>query len=302
MSLFPALQASYIVVEIPSNVVLKKVGGNIWLPAITAAWGFVTAMTALTNNYAGFLAVRIMLGVCEGGLLGGISLYLSMIYPRFMIQQRIARFYAAAAIAGSFGGLLASGLTRLHTGGIAGWRWLYIVEGIITFGFAAIAIFVLPHSVARTRYLNEEERQACLAALAADSSTSRHAVSAQQGVVEKSQSERSSSEQRTEDGLKSSAALSSEDAFEWREVRRGVFDIQTWLTGVGYLCVCCSLYSITLFLPTILQGVFADADQTRIQLLTVPPFVPAAVLVLVVAYIADKVKMRGPFIIGFLRA
>lgn len=90
----------YILVEIPSNLVLKKVGGNIWLPAITLLWGMLTCCMAAVHTFSGFLAVRFFLGAAEGGLLGGISLYLSGIYPRFSIQQRIARFYSAAAVAG----------------------------------------------------------------------------------------------------------------------------------------------------------------------------------------------------------
>lgn len=264
-------------------------GGNIWLPAITAAWGLTTATTAATRNFGGFVAVRFFLGFCEGGLLGGISLYLSQLYPRFSIQQRIARFYAAAAIAGSFGGLLATGLTRLTTNGIVGWRWLYIVEGVITIGFGIFAICIMPNSVATTRYLSEQERKVMLAALAADASTSRRSAGPATGHEVKIHHDHEMPER-----------VDQED-FEWREVRRGIFEIQTWLTGLGYLALCCSLYSITLFLPSILQGVFPGSEQARIQLLTVPPFVPAAILVLIVAWAADKTKMRGPYILGFMR-
>ena len=286
---------TYILVELPSNIILKKVGGNIWLPTITFAWGAVTACTAATQNYAGFLIIRLVLGACEGGLLGGITLYLSTLYPRFQIQQRIARFYSAAALAGSFGGLLASGLTSLDTNGIRGWRWLYIVEGVITCGFAIFSIIIMPNSVLKTRYLNENERKVCQEALEVDVGVGAYTYK----LLDKQSEKGTPGDSQDEIGERTLTHGHNEQ-FEWYEVQRGALDIQTWLTGLLYLCVCCSLYSITLFLPTILRGVFPGATQTRVQLLTVPPFVPAAVMVLIVAWLSDKTKMRGPYIMAFL--
>lgn len=191
----------------------------------------------------------------------------------------------------SFGGLLASGLTTLNTSGIRGWRWLYIVEGVITMGFALFAVSIMPRSVAKARFLNEDERKACLEALKRDSSTHTRTV------IDTTRSNDGSEKMGQAEALELKV---DDEAFDWYEVKRGMTDIQTWLTGILYLCVCTSLYSITLFLPTILVGIFPDASQTRVQLLTVPPFVPAAVLVLVVAYFSDKTKMRGPYILAFL--
>lgn len=286
---------TYILVELPSNIILKKVGGNIWLPTITFFWGMITACTAATHNYTGFLIIRLFLGLAEGGLLGGITLYLSTLYPRFQIQQRVARFYAAAALAGSFGGLLASGLTTLDTGGIRGWRWLYIVEGVITVGFAIFSIIIMPNSVLKTKYLNEEERKVCQEALQVDVGVGAYTYK----LFDKPREKDGHGSNGEEIGHRT-ITHGHEEEFEWYEVQRGALDIQTWLTGILYLCVCCSLYSITLFLPTILRGVFPDSSQTRVQLLTVPPFVPAAIMVLIVAYFSDKTKMRGPYIMAFL--
>jgi MFS family permease len=99
----------YIVCEIPSNLVLKTIGGNIWIPAIVRrftssgssiahalcsqviAWGVVTTLTSLVQNYAGLLAIRIMLGACEGGVLPGIVVYQAGLYPRHELQFRVRR-------------------------------------------------------------------------------------------------------------------------------------------------------------------------------------------------------------------
>lgn len=94
--------------------------------------------------------------------------------------------------------------------------------------------------------------------------------------------------------------IPEEEQLERGEFFRGLLDIQVWLTGIAYLCICNSLYSFTLFLPTILAGLYPGSDQAQIQLLSVPPFVPAAVLVIVVAYFADRYRMRTPFILALL--
>lgn len=238
----------YIIVELPSNLVLKKVGGNTWLPLITAAWGGITALTSVSRTYGGFLAIRFFLGFTEGGLLPGISLYLSFIYPRHSLQRRIAAFYAGAALAGSFGGLLATGLTRIKTGSTTGWQWLFIVEGLITMAFAGVAWLLLPKDISSSKFLKTEEKEALLAVKKHDNSSSYRSISALLAVCD------GEVQGLDKDRLRQ-VELEQQDAegFEWLEVRRAVTSFQTWATGLLYLCVCNSLYSFTLFLPTIVS-------------------------------------------------
>lgn len=96
--------ATYIVSELPSNLVLKKVSPKIWLPVLASAWGIVTMCLGFVRNYASFMAVRAILGVCEGGLLPGMVLYLSGLYTRGELALRIGIFYTAASLSGAFGG------------------------------------------------------------------------------------------------------------------------------------------------------------------------------------------------------
>lgn len=76
---------------------------NIWLPLIVSCWGTVTTLTGLVQSFGGLVGVRAVLGLCEGGLLPGMVLYLSTLYPRHELQVRIALFYAGAALSGAFG-------------------------------------------------------------------------------------------------------------------------------------------------------------------------------------------------------
>ncbi|CAO1637823.1 unnamed protein product [Sympodiomycopsis kandeliae] len=270
----------YILAEVPSNLVLKRIGANIWLPSIIIAWGIITTLTGIVKNYAGLLVIRSFLGLSEGGLLPGMTLYLSTLYSRGELQT---------SISGSFGGLLAYALTHVTTAipPLHHWSWIFIAEGIITVGIGFIAMAMMPRSVQTTSCLTEAEREACLMAM------NEHQ---ERDTIANSDFEKA----LTGTHKKEEHMIPEEESLEFKEVIRGVTDIQVWLTGIAYLCICNSLYSFTLFLPTILAGLYPDSDQAQIQLLTVPPFVPAAVMVIVVAYFADRYRIRHPFILAFL--
>ena len=111
---------------------MKRISPRIWLPLLTVAWGIVAMCLGFVRGHASFVAVRAVLGITEGGLLPGMVLYLSGLYTRAELALRIGIFYTAASLSGAFGGLLARGLAAIGpAGGLVGWRWIFIVEGLI---------------------------------------------------------------------------------------------------------------------------------------------------------------------------
>lgn len=104
----------YICVDVPSNWILKKFQAGHYLPTLIISWGIVSTCCGFVKSYAGLVAVRFFLGLCEGGLLGGIIIYLAMFYQRHELLARIGLFYCAAPLSGAFGGLLASGLAQIE--------------------------------------------------------------------------------------------------------------------------------------------------------------------------------------------
>lgn len=118
--------------EIPSNLVLKRISPSIWLPFLVVMWGILAMCLGFITNFASFMTVRALLGFAEGGLLPGMVLYLSGLYTRAEMALRIGLFYTAASLSGAFGGLLARGLSAIGTrGGLTGWKWIFIIEGLI---------------------------------------------------------------------------------------------------------------------------------------------------------------------------
>ncbi|KAI0921740.1 hypothetical protein AcW2_006624 [Taiwanofungus camphoratus] len=154
---------SYILVELPSNWILKKMKASRWLPILVAVWGIVTTLSGLVEGFSGLIAIRFFLGFCEGGLLPGITLYLSTLYKRHELQQRIGIFYASASLSGAFGGLLASAILKMQgIAGLAGWRWIFILEGIATIIIAIISAIFLPADIKSASFFTSEEREFAL--------------------------------------------------------------------------------------------------------------------------------------------
>jgi MFS family permease len=144
---------------LPSNLVIKKVSPRIWLPLLTAVWGILTMCLGFVRNYASFVAVRALLGCAEGGLLPGMVLYLSHFYKRSELAVRIGIFYTAASLSGAFGGLLARGLSAIGPrGGLDGWRWIFIIEGLLTVLCGVLCVFALPNAIESARFLREHEK------------------------------------------------------------------------------------------------------------------------------------------------
>ncbi|CAI7622757.1 Major facilitator superfamily domain general substrate transporter [Penicillium crustosum] len=256
---------TYICSELPSNLVLKKASPKIWLPFLTAIWGIITMCLGFVQNFAGFVAVRALLGIAEGGLLPGMVLYLSSFYRRGDLALRIGLFYTAASLSGAFGGLLARGLAEIGPrGGIEGWRWILIIEGLLTFVCGVFSFFVLPNSLESASFLTSEEKEFGGKRLMLDSP-------------------------RSQEGSLTPEA----ESFKWSEVRRGVLDLQVWLSASAYFAILSGLYSFGLFLPTIIKNLGFAKDANEVQLWSVIPYAVAAVLTVVVAIISDRLRLRG---------
>jgi len=207
------------------------------------------------------------------------------------LQLRVGIFYASASLSGAFGGLLATAILKMDgVGNLAGWRWIFILEGIATVISSLIAAYFLPESLEAASFFTEEERAFALKRFRLDDTTIQHPET----PSPTKSLEKGEDDMHLEQAVASSSS-EQEEVFEWREVFRGVWEIQVWLTGIAYFGLIVSLYSYSLFLPTIVAGLGYAGSSA--QLHTVPPYVPAAVLTVVVAFLSDRLKWRGPFIL-----
>ncbi|GAA5976926.1 hypothetical protein JCM21900_003750 [Sporobolomyces salmonicolor] len=253
---------TYCFFEVPANIFLKKTKPSYWLGGITLVWGIVMACMGVVQSFGGLLATRLCLGIAEAGLFPGVVLYLSLWYPRHISQSRVAFFFGAATLAGAFSGLLAYAIGHMSgVGGYNGWRWIFILEGLATFLAGVLALFAISDFPQTVKWLTEEEREWVVWRLATDGTSVGEAH-----VVSKK--------------------------YIW-----GAFkDPQIYLAVGYYLGVVVPLYSISLFMPTLINA-FGDFTTPQVQLLTIPVYFVAFIFVMSSALVADRMKKRFVFVL-----
>lgn len=148
------LSAGIVVLEIPSNILLQKVGPQRWLTGQILAWGLVALFQNFITNYAGYLVTRLLLGLCEAGFIPGALYTMSTWYKRDETSLRVSIFFLGNLLAVALTSLIGAGILTMGARyGVAGWRWLFIVEGCITIGIGLLFLLLLPPRVGDGRPL-----------------------------------------------------------------------------------------------------------------------------------------------------
>ncbi|PHH72595.1 hypothetical protein CDD82_5903 [Ophiocordyceps australis] len=160
----------YLIMQLPSNLIITRVRPSLYLATAVLLWGLVSTCNAAARNFHHLVAIRFFLGFVEAPFFPGAVFLMSSWYTRAELTRRIAWFYCGNTMASMFGGLVAYGILKnlSGVGGIAGWRWLFIVEGSATIGVAIVSAFFLPDYPTTTRWLNSEERAFATWRLTAD--------------------------------------------------------------------------------------------------------------------------------------
>ncbi|KAI9735006.1 MAG: hypothetical protein M1834_002089 [Cirrosporium novae-zelandiae] len=155
------LLVGYVGMQVPSNMFLNSISHpSLYLCCCATIWGMISACTAATHSATGAILCRFFLGAVEAALFPGTLLYLSRWYTRSEMQLRVTLLNAGNLLAQAFGSLIAAGvLSGMEgVGGIKGWRWLFIIEGVLTIASAIILQPVLPDYPSTTRWLSQKER------------------------------------------------------------------------------------------------------------------------------------------------
>jgi sugar phosphate permease len=160
----------YMLFEVPSNLLLHKIGARKTFSRIMICWGAVSIGMAFTKTPSMLYVMRLLLGIFEAGFFPGIVLYLSYWYPARYRAARTSWIFAAMASAGVVGGLLAGAImTRMEAvAGMRGWQWLFIVEGLPAIAMGMVAFVWLTESPSRAKWLTPGEREYLIAELEAD--------------------------------------------------------------------------------------------------------------------------------------
>ncbi len=169
---------AYASIEIPSNILLHRFGARIWLSRIMVSWGLVSAAMAFVTTATGFYTVRVLLGIAEAGFFPGAVYFLSRWFPDARRARVMGIFYFGAPLSFVFGGPLSGLLLDADgMGGLHGWQWMFLIEGLLASAVGVLVYFRLADSPAKAVWLEPDERAALTHAIAAeDREKSAHGV------------------------------------------------------------------------------------------------------------------------------
>ncbi|KAK7462345.1 hypothetical protein VKT23_007946 [Stygiomarasmius scandens] len=247
----------YILSEIPANLLLRKIGPSILLPALLTVWGVIVTLQGSVTTYAELVALRVLLGAVEGPMAPGIVLYLSGFYTRKELSLRVAIFFSAASIAGAFSGLLAAAIVNMDgLRGKAGWSWIFIIEGVFTVVIGLLGFFLVPPSPEKARFLSAKQKELII-----------HRID------------------------KDRPATSTNYSFTIHEVFRSMSSPHVLLVFIIFYLEGTNASGIALFLPSIINQMGFGANES--QLLSVGPYAGGVIVTLLSAFFSDRFNTRA---------
>ena len=149
----------YFMFEVPSNIVLHKVGARLWIARVMVTWGIISAAMAFVQGTTSFYVVRFLLGAAEAGFFPGIILYLSYWFPARHRAGVTALFMAAAPLSTAIGSPISAALLQMHgLAGLAGWQWMFILEAIPALVLGVVVFFYMTDKPEQAKWLKDDER------------------------------------------------------------------------------------------------------------------------------------------------
>jgi len=246
---------SYTLLEIPSNVILSRVGARLWIARIMITWGLVSAAMMFVRSATAFYVLRFALGAAEAGFFPGIIYCLTRWFPRRERARAIAGFMTAVVIAGVIGGPISGVLLSLDGAlGLAGWQWLFVVEGLPAVVLGIVVLRVLPEQPSDARWLTPDEQRALTERLAEEA-----------------------------------AALTGPSTVH--SIEGALTSARVWMLAAVYFTIPVALYAMGFWMPKILQGASAGSDFT-IGLYSAIPYGTAAVGMVVIGRNSDRTGER----------
>ena len=245
--------AGYFFFQLPSNLVVERVGVRRWISMLMVTWGVISCLMILIRGPYSFYVMRFLLGATEAGFFPGMILYMKRWFPARARAHAIAWFMTANPIAGIVGSPLSGALLNVHGVGLAGWQWMFIIEGLPAILLGGAVFFTLADSQQEAHWLRDEERKWLSETLAHE----HHAEPV---------------------GL---------DRSLWRVV----LSPQIWMLSIVYFGVSTTMYGVTLWLPTVVSAL-SGLTYFWTGVVTSIPFIVTTVAMVLVGAHSDKTAER----------
>ncbi|GJC85507.1 putative transporter C1683.12 [Colletotrichum liriopes] len=250
------LFVGYLCGQIPSNMILNRVRPSWYMAGFMLAWSIISLLTYLAHDFKTMLVCRFLLGITEAPFYPGALYMLSMFYTRKEIATRMAIFYTGNMLASAFSGLIAAGIFAGLDGkhGLAGWQWLFIIQGAVSIGVAFGAFYFLPNAPLQTRWLTPEQRQMAHQRIFDDTTGRREGKTS-----------------------------------VWKGLREACTDWRTWV-----FCLMDNLHlsanGFKNFLPSVVKTL--NYNTTITLVLTCPPYILAGIMSIVVSHSSGRFNER----------
>jgi ACS family tartrate transporter-like MFS transporter len=253
----------YALCDLPSSLILRRVGTRIWIARIMISWGLVSACMVWVSSPGSFYLLRFLLGVAEAGFVPGMLLYLTFWFPSHERARAVAKFMTATSLAGVVGGPLSSALLKLDgVYSLSGWQWLFLFEGVPTVLVGISVLFVLKDGPDAADWLKPEERAWLKSELQKDQE--RYGATQHHHLL---------------------------DAFSLPAV---------WLLAGVYIIIQIGVYIVNLWMPLILNGLAQgdDGDASLIARYATVPYLLAAIFTVVLGWTSDRWNERRGHLAG----
>ncbi|KAG9255104.1 major facilitator superfamily domain-containing protein [Emericellopsis atlantica] len=257
---------TYFLFEMPTTLILRWAGPKLLLNSLVFSWGCVMLGMGFANDWRVIVVCRMLIGILEAGFLPCCMYLLSSWYQRYEVQQRMALWYMINLFVSAFGNILAYALIKLDGAhGIEGWRWIFIIEGAITIGFAFLGYaFTLPFPDQ----------------LLASGKKSTFSQDDLQTILDRVERDRGDAEP---------------DALTFRKVLHHAARWELWVYGFMFLCCSAPIYAFAYFIQIILTTL--GYGTAKVFLLCAPPYLFSIIWTLAVAWCADRSRLRMPWMV-----
>jgi MFS family permease len=263
----------YFLFELPSNLILTRVGARRWIARIMVTWGVVSSAFIFagvmhwgpvarafgcTDAEFSFYALRFLLGIAEAGFYPGVILYLTFWFPAARRAQMIAWFMTAIAVSNVIGSPISGAILQFLDGaqGLRGWQWLFLVEGIPSILLGIFILAVLPDRPESARWLSQKERDLIIDRVSADE-------------------------------------IAKAELGQCHNVADIFMDLRVWVLALIYFCGVLAFYAVNFWMPTIIEEIGIDqGDYLKVGLLTMIPWGVAAIAMVAWARHSDRTGER----------
>ncbi|PLP97573.1 MFS transporter [Cupriavidus pauculus] len=252
----------YFLFEVPSNLLMHRIGARIWIARIMITWGIISAAFVFVQTPTQFYAMRFLLGLAEAGFYPGVILYLTYWYPSHRRAKMIALFMSGIPVAGMFGNPLSGWIMdAFHdTHGWAGWQWMFFIEALPAFAIGIVTIFVLRDGIDKAPWLSNDEKR----------------------VLKRN---------IEEDERAASAAAAANGQRDMHSLGAVFSDRRVWWMCLIYFCFVTGQYALTFWMPTLVKA-SGVTGNLNIGLLSAIPFVCAIVVMNILGHSADARRER----------